>query len=121
MTFRFSPGQRIRQSAEFDTILKTGKRFSLSCFAMCVKPNALAFSRLGVMIGKRYCPLAVNRNRIKRLVRNYFRLHQARLLSVDVVFLLKSKTDNVTDQAQVTCIASLFEDCIAQLGGVASN
>ena len=121
LVFDFQRKQRLKCAAEFDNVFKTGKRFSLSCFALCIKPTGQPLSRLGLMIGKKHCRLAVKRNRLKRVARDYFRLNQSRFPKGDIVVLLRSTTDNMTDQEQVTCLKSLFEQCIAQFDGAAFN
>lgn len=112
--FSFLSQQRIRRSAEFDVILKTGKRSALSCFALCVKQSEHEKNRLGIMFGKRHCPRAVDRNRLKRFVRERFRLHQHAFHHLDIVFLLRSPAKNLTDQEQSACIDTLFTKYIAQ-------
>jgi ribonuclease P protein component len=43
--------------------------------------NGLAFSRLGIVVPKKYYKKAVKRNRIKRCIREWFRLHKHLLSS----------------------------------------
>ena len=117
----FLSKQHIRRAVEFDLILQKGKRLSFSCFALCFKQSDHATPRLGMMIAKRHCRLAVKRNRIKRQIREYFRLHQSALPNVDIVFLLRSSTDKITDEEQMICIESLFEKLIAQSNGSVST
>ena len=47
------------------------------------------FPRLGVTIPKRLIPRAVDRNRVKRYIREWFRLNQAIIEPVDIVLLLR--------------------------------
>ena len=54
---------------------------------MC--PNSLPQRRLGITVGK-HVGTAVKRNRVKRLIREFFRLNKARLpASTDIVVVAK--------------------------------
>ena len=54
-------------------------------------------ARLGLAISKKHCKLAVSRNRIKRLVRESFRHHQATLAGLDVVVLNQPGTHRASN------------------------
>ena len=49
--------------------------------------NGLGFSRLGLVVAKKHAKRAVDRNRIKRIVRESFRHHQSELEDFDCVVL----------------------------------
>ncbi len=52
---------------------------------MLVRPNPFGVPRLGVIVPKRIFPRAVDRNRMKRVLRELFRAQQARLGSRDIL------------------------------------
>lgn len=52
-------------------------------------PNQLPHPRLGFAVSKKAAKLAVQRNRIKRVVRDSFRLKQDQLPKVDIVVIGK--------------------------------
>lgn len=54
--------------------------------------------RLGLAISKKNAKRAVDRNRIKRLVRESFRLHQHQLPPIDLVVMAKPVTKNAENQ-----------------------
>jgi ribonuclease P protein component len=59
--------------------------------------NALPFPRLGLAISKKNVRRAVDRNRVKRLIREYFRLDNNRTVNVDFVVMARhgiSKASN---------------------------
>ncbi len=57
-------------------------------------PSRLDYPRLALVVPKRLAPHAVTRNRIRRLVREAFRLQQPRLGALDcVVRLVKAPGD----------------------------
>ena len=79
------------------------------------------YARLGMIIGKRYCRLAVDRNRIKRLIRERFRRDQAQLGSSDIVVMLRSSVEKLSDKEQSECLEKLFSQLIAQCKSPASD
>ena len=55
-----------------------------------MRTNPLAHARLGLAISARAVPAATDRNRIKRLTRESFRLHRAQLPPMDIVMLARA-------------------------------
>ena len=85
--YRLSDHQEIRR------VFRLGKKAYGSLFSFISLPNSLNKSRFAVVISKKTVPRAVDRNRIKRLVRESVRSNLPQILpgydSV-VVFLKKS-------------------------------
>jgi len=59
---------------EFDRVLRQGRRFHSARMTLVAGPAEGAHARLGIIVPAR-SGKAVDRNRFKRLVREYFRLH----------------------------------------------
>src|SRR5687768_12762306 len=78
LEFRFTSRQRLTHSREFDAVFKA--RNSARGLRIIVHglPNGLTWSRLGLSVGRKFGN-AVARNRLKRLVREAFRLQQHEL------------------------------------------
>ena len=66
--------------------------------------NQLDFPRIGVVVSSRVARRAVERNRIKRIVRESFRLQQARLTGWDIVVIARP---GVVKQTNKDLFASL--------------
>ena len=67
---------------------------------MLARPNGLEEARLGLIVAKKNVRLAVKRNRIKRVVRESFRLNQQTLACVDVIFLARKGLEQLQPVAQ---------------------
>jgi len=80
----FEPRKRLHQPAEFSAVRQRGRRFADAYFSVSVLKNHELHPRLGLAMATRTCGGAVPRNRIKRLTRESFRLHQHELPPVDV-------------------------------------
>ena len=106
--FNFLLQQHIRERIVFDALLKRGTRLSNRCFVFCYMPTSLDYPRLGMIIAKRHCALAVHRHRIKRQIRERFRLNQHALFGTDLVVLLRSSVKNVEEHEQNECLENLF-------------
>jgi len=86
---RFGAQLRLRSKLQFDAIYADGRRIDDRFFALRVKPNGLAHPRIGLAVAIKTAGNAVARNRIRRLVREAFRLAQHELPAVDIVVSAK--------------------------------
>ena len=79
----------MRSKLQFDAIYASGRRIDDRFFGMRVKPNGLSHPRLGLAVAVKTAGSGVARNRLRRLVRESFRLAQHQLPAVDVVVAAK--------------------------------
>ncbi len=85
----FRKEERIRHRSDFLRIGREGAKYQGRHFRIAVCANALAHSRLGITVSKRVGG-AVARNRLKRLIREFFRLNkEAFPPSSDVVITVR--------------------------------
>ena len=75
----------MRRPAEFKRAYAAGKRLGNEFFTINAQPNGLSSPRLGMSIPARILRRAVDRNRLRRLVRESFRVHQLSLPPFDIV------------------------------------
>ena len=70
-----SRAERVRRRKEFVTAYRRGVRRETAHFRIAIVPNDCALRRIGLTVSKK-TGNAVQRNRIKRHLREYFRLHK---------------------------------------------
>lgn len=87
--YRLSKHSLVRKSWEFDGIYSQGKRLHGKGFTLVCRANTEGCSRIGISVhGK--IKGAVNRNRIKRIIRESFRLQRDLYPpGADIVFAVK--------------------------------
>lgn len=66
----------LRNSLEFRNVYNYGWRYDSRSMTVFVWPNDLQYHRIGVTASRRISRLAVERNRLKRLLREAFRLSE---------------------------------------------
>jgi len=82
--------ERLRKREDFQRVMHEGRFIRHPLLTLAVRPNGLMFSRIGLSVGKRIGN-AVNRNQVKRRIREAFRLHKREIVaSHDVVFFARS-------------------------------
>ena len=88
--FRWTKEHRINRSKDFQFLKRKSKRFYTEHFGIWFYDQKRDFPpvRLAVVVKKKIGK-AVIRNRIRRLVREFFRLHQFELPSGDYVVIVK--------------------------------
>ncbi len=80
---------RLLKPQAYKQVFDCGQRLKRGGVFLYVCPNQSENARLGLAISKRSFSSAVVRNRIKRIVRERFRLDQAQLAGWDIVVMVK--------------------------------
>ena len=94
MTFKFERTARLLCASDFQAVFdQADLKVSTSELLFLARNNQLGHARLGLVIAKKNIRLAVQRNRVKRIVRDTFRLHQHQLKGIDVIVLARGGLD----------------------------
>ncbi len=92
----FSSGRRILYSKEFDAVFRGSQyRVSSAEFLILAIESRFPTSRIGMVIGKKNTSLAVDRNHIKRRVRESFRTSLNVNVCVDIVIVSRSDVNRI--------------------------
>jgi ribonuclease P protein component len=76
---------------EFSSVIRFRCSASSELLQIFVKPNGLLQARLGLIVAGKIERLAVNRNRVKRILREVFRERQQEWAGLDVVMRLRCR------------------------------
>ncbi len=98
ITERFARHHRLLKSSDFHYVFAHPTRFGDKNLTVLVRRNNKPYARLGLAVPKRHIKLAVRRNRIKRLIRESFRSWQAKLVGWDVIVMVRSGADQLSNQ-----------------------
>ncbi|MBR0574355.1 ribonuclease P protein component [Pasteurella atlantica] len=96
---KFSRELRLLAPVQFKAVFEDPKRASTPQITILARQNSVDVPRLGLTVAKKHLKRAHDRNRIKRIVRESFRLNQHQLPLSDFVFIAKGgigKLDNQT-------------------------
>jgi ribonuclease P protein component len=85
----FPRSSRLTTPADFRRVFADSKRAGDKFCTLLARPSGLPQARLGLAIAKRRVRRGVDRNRIKRLVRESFRHHQQEIAGLDVVVMAR--------------------------------
>jgi len=86
----FSRDCRLTDSGDYQYVFADARRFGNPNFTLLVRSNRLDHPRLGLAIAKKSVKLAVNRNRIKRIIRESFRHEIADLPPIDIIAMCRA-------------------------------
>lgn len=96
--FPFPRQLRLLSASEFSFVFQQATRAAAPQLILLARPNGLGYPRLGITIAKKQVKRAYQRNRCKRLLREYFRLHQHALPAMDFIALAKKGIEALDNQ-----------------------
>ena len=115
MTSRYSFPRKLRllKPKEFRTVFEDAQyKASHQGILFLARTNGLGYPRLGFVFSRRSINLASKRNRVKRVIRDYFRLNQLSLPQLDVVTISRrplADMDNKTVRKVISQLLSKLE------------
>lgn len=93
----FNKQKRLLEPSEYQKVFDAPLKKIHSQHLLLFVATGQTQARLGLAITKKKLKLAVSRNHLKRLSREYFRLNAHQLGAVDVVLIVKKGYDKKTD------------------------
>ncbi len=97
--FNFHRDLRLTESKQYRKVFQEAKKVKQQYLLLQVIFNNLTYPRLGIAVAKSRIPKAVDRNQIKRIIRESFRLSKISL-GLDVVVIVQQGFDKLTKLKQ---------------------
>ena len=83
--FGLDATRRLGRTGEFEHLLRKGARRSISGYTFYMERRDTGRARLGILISRKHAAASTERNRIKRCIREAFRLEQEKLGALDLL------------------------------------
>ena len=100
---------RLRHKRDFDAAYASGRRLGDGFFAVTVRRNDVGAARLGLAVAVKVAGNAVARNRLRRIIRESFRLHQRELPAADLVVSARPPARSAAAGALRASLAALWK------------
>lgn len=84
-SYAFKRQAKLLKTDEFSSVFNFRRRISGRYLVLHYRYNDLDYARLGLVVGKKVARRSVDRNYMKRLLRELFRLNQHQLSGLDLV------------------------------------
>ncbi|MFA6047393.1 MAG: ribonuclease P protein component [Parcubacteria group bacterium] len=102
---------RITKKENFEIVYRQGRNFSSGAISLMVRENGFGLTRFGVVASTKFSKHAVERNRIKRQIREIVRKNKKKVrLGLDIVISARkvgSKTKHSSFELEVAILESL--------------
>ncbi|HUL37037.1 MAG TPA: ribonuclease P protein component [Thermodesulfobacteriota bacterium] len=88
-SFKFTKRERITTPEDFRRVMKLGRRMTSQNFVVFIQKNENSIHRLGIVV-KKEIGQATFRNRMKRYIREFFRLNKHQIKgSYDIIVMIR--------------------------------
>ncbi|AUC90089.1 MAG: ribonuclease P protein component [Alteromonas sp.] len=105
----FSRELRLLTPSHFTYVFDNATPAVSPSFTILARKNSHDNPRLGITIAKKRVRKAHDRNRLKRIVRESFRLKQHHLPNVDIIVIGKSGADNLSNEEVFSTLEKLWK------------
>jgi len=109
--FGFDSRYKLTETDDFSSVFSFRRRISGNILIFHYMPNSSGHSRLGLVVAKKVTRSAVERNYMKRVLREMYRLNRLRFGSVDLVI----RPQKTFGPAGFREVGLEFERAIAQI------
>lgn len=89
----FPRRHRFTTQGAFGPVLRSGRKARGDNLVIHASPSGAGASRIGVAVSRRHVASSVERNRIKRIVREAFRRHPVKGSAIDCVVMVRHRLD----------------------------
>jgi ribonuclease P protein component len=94
--YAFGAKVRVSRSADYDHVFERPYRLGHAAFTLLARANGLDTARLGLVVSRRAVSRSVDRHRLKRLLRESFRLIRRQLPPCDILVLVKQPAKDLS-------------------------
>ena len=107
---RFGKDARLLEASDFKSVFDDAQlKASRSQILLLGRSNTLGRARLGLVIAKKNIRQANQRNRVKRLIRESFRLTQHQLPSIDIIVLARRGLEDMSNPQLQAMLEQLWQ------------
>ncbi len=111
----FSKASRLLGPSQYGSVFQKADYKLSSPTLLILSSKSTACPRLGIVVAKKNIKSAVQRNRLKRIIRESFRLRQEDFDTIDMIVLVRQGLDKVNNHDVSMQLNSLFDDLISKL------
>jgi len=109
ISFSFQRELRLLSARDYSRVFDKALKVHNKAFTLLARQNQLDHPRLGLVIAKKNLKLAIQRNRVKRIFREYFRLNTNKLPNFDLVVLTRREIAQLSKKDIIRYRNDLFE------------
>lgn len=117
MNYSFSRELRLLTPDDFQPVFKNAIPAVSPHLTLLARKNNLDHPRIGMAIPKKHIKRAVGRNRIRRIVREQFRLQQHQLPAIDIVVIAKAGIADLSNQEINKILDKLWRKLVQRCNG----
>ena len=107
-----SARHRFHARGAFAPALRSARKLRGQAALIHVVVGRPGLSRLGIALTRRVAPSSVQRNRIRRMVRELFRRHPAKLAGLDLVVALREGAGRVGPEVLAAEVTALLDEAV---------
>lgn len=103
----FDKSRRLLKKDDYDGVFHQATKLVTPCFILLYRSNTVGHARLGLALSKKTIAKAHERNRVKRVLRETFRIRQ--LPALDIVFLARPGISRVENLTLITQLKPIWD------------
>jgi ribonuclease P protein component len=107
---KFAKSYRLCCNSDYQYVFSNASKNSDNLFLVLSRKSQTGEARLGLAVAKKHARLAVQRNRIKRIIRESFRLKQKTIPAVDIVVMIRPAAVKANNQQLFSSLEKLWEN-----------